>query len=187
MDDRDFDRLTRAVSTRLPRRRLAGLLGLGAAGLGILGLSDLAEARKNRNKNKKNKKRQKKKKKVKRNDFGCVDVGKTCKNDGQCCSGICEGKKNKKCKAHDESTCQAGQDSCIGVPAPCMTTAGFIGQCGTTTGKAAFCFSDGDCFPCTKDADCEPTFGARAACIVCAECLGVTPQGTGCVGVAAEL
>ncbi len=138
----------------------------------------MAEAKKNKNKNKK------KKKKIKRNGFGCVNVGNSCKNDGQCCSGICEGKKDKKkCKAHDESTCQDGQDFCLGVNVPCTTTFGDAGQCTTTTGEAPYCFQDGDCFPCSKDKDCEPIFGAGAACIVCvAECLGENPENTACVG-----
>jgi hypothetical protein len=174
MDAHSFDRMVLAVATRLPRRSLAGLLGLSS-----LGAVALADAKK---------KSKKKKKKIKRNEFGCVSVGKYCKNDGQCCSGICEGKKKKrKCKAHDESTCQPGQYSCEGVPELCTTTAGFTGQCGTTTGKASYCYSDGTCAPCSKDADCEPTFGTGAACIVCAECLEATPQGTGCVGIAAAL
>jgi hypothetical protein len=128
MDHQDFDRLTRAISSRFSRRTLAGLFGLSAVGLG-----GAAEAKK-----------KKKKKKVKRNQFGCVNVGKFCKNDGQCCSGICKGKKGKKkCKRHDESTCQPGQDFCLGVSVPCTTTAGFNGECTTTTGKAPYCFEDG--------------------------------------------
>lgn len=175
MDAHDFDLLTRVVSTQLPRRSLAGLLGLGA-----LGMSSLAEAKKKKNR--------KKKKKVKRNDFNCVDVGKYCKNNGQCCSGICKGKKNKrKCKAHDESTCQAGQDTCLGTNPGCATTAGFMGECATTTGKAPYCFSSGDCFPCSKDTDCESILGAGAACTVCAQCVPETPRGTACVGTAAPL
>lgn len=175
MDAPDFDHLTRAISIRIQRRRLAGLLGMGAAGLGAIGLSDSAEAKKNKNK--------KKKKKVKRNDFDCVDVGKFCKNNGQCCSGICQGKKDKKkCKAHDESTCQAGQDFCLGVEVSCTTTTGSTGSCAITTGKASYCFEDGDCFPCSKDSDCVPLLGAGAACIVCTgECLGENPQSTACV------
>lgn len=178
MDAHDFDRMTRIVSTRLPRRSLAGLLGLSAAGLGAVGLNEFAQAKK-----------KKKKKKVKKNDFGCVNVGKYCKNDGQCCSGICEGKKDKKkCQAHDESTCQAGQDLCLGVDVPCTTTKGETGQCVTTTGNAPYCFSGGDCFPCSKDSDCVAFTGVGSACIVCvSECFGENPQATACVGLEAIL
>jgi hypothetical protein len=170
MDARGFDRMTRAVSTRLPRRGLAGVLGLSA-----LGGTGMAEAKKNNNK----------KKKVKRNDFNCVEVGKFCKNDGQCFSGVCKGKKDKKkCKAHDESTCRAGQDLCLGEEVRCTTSAGASGQCVTTTGKASYCFEDADCFPCSKDSDCEPLLGAGAACIVCvSECSSENPQGTACAGL----
>lgn len=179
MDAHDFDRRTRAISTRLPRRSLAGLLGLGAASLGTLGQIDLTNARK----------KKKKKKKVKRNDFDCVDVGKFCKNNSQCCSGICEGKKNKTCKAHDQSTCQPGQDSCLGTEVQCATTTGAEGNCVTTTGKAPYCYnqSPGNCTQCSKDSDCVPLLGAGAACIVCAICLDQNPDGTACVGLGQPL
>lgn len=174
MEAHEFDRVTRLVSARFSRRTLAGLLGLSAAGV-----ASLTEAKK------------KKKKKVRRNSFGCVDVGKYCKNGGQCCSGICTGKKNtRKCQAHDESTCQPGQDSCAGAgsPIPCTTTAGLTGQCVITTGKAAYCLGGGDCFPCTRDADCAPAFGAGAACIVCtSECSGANSGSTACAGLAEPL
>lgn len=168
MDAHGFDRLARTVSVRIPRRGLASVLGVSALGLGAL-----AEG--------------KKKKKVKKNGFGCVDVGKYCKNDGQCCSGVCDGKKKRKCKAHGASTCQPGQNSCLGVPAGCTTVTGAAGQCSATTGKASYCFTEAACFPCTKDTDCVAQFGAEAACIVCEiECgpenPGGNPKGTSCVG-----
>lgn len=170
MDAQDFDRVARVAATRLPRRALAGLFGLSS-----LGVISHAQAKK-------------KHKKVKRNSFGCVNVGKYCKNDGQCCSGICSGKKRKhKCKPHDERTCQSGQDFCHSVTTPCTTSADFEGLCAITTGKASYCFSDGGCFPCVKDKDCEPTFGTGAACVICADCLGETPTGTFCAGLAAAL
>lgn len=176
MDGMRFDRWTRAVSTMLTRRTLAGALGLGA-----IGLADLADAKK--------KKRKRKKKKVKRNEFGCVDVGRFCKKADQCCSGICQGKKGKKkCKAHDATTCQGGETSaeCGGVDVPCTSSSGEPnGLCFTTTGKAGYCIADGDCFPCQKDADCIPVCGPQAACVVCADCEEQS-GGTGCVGPSAE-
>jgi hypothetical protein len=110
-------------------------------------------------------------------------VGKFCKNNGQCCSGICQGKKGKKkCKAHDEGTCLPGQDACTsGSPVLCTTEGGLPGQCTQTTGKSSFCETTGDCFDCKKDADCVPFCGASAACIVCAECAMEGLQ-TACVG-----
>jgi hypothetical protein len=174
VDCNRFDRLTRSFSTLLSRRTFASALGLGA-----LSLPSLADAKK---KHHRKHKKHKHKKKVKRNDFGCVNVGKFCKNNGQCCSGICQGKKGKKkCKAHDESTCQPGQDVCLGIEVECITTLGDSGACVRTTGNASYCFASGDCFPCTRDPDCESTFGAGAACIVCAEC-AITGN-TACVGL----
>ena len=65
MDHGRFDQIARAISQNLSRRTLAGVIGLGA-----MGISEVADAKK------------KNKKKVKKNEFGCVDVGKFCKNAG---------------------------------------------------------------------------------------------------------
>jgi hypothetical protein len=166
MDAPEFDHLTRAISTRLPRRALTGLLGLSS--LGVVGLTEAGK--------------KKKRKKIRRNIFGCVDVGKFCKNAGQCCSGICKGKKGKKkCRAHDESTCLPGQNVCVGAMVGCITTAGIPGQCGVTTGRAPYCFATGECFPCSKDTDCELPVGFGAACLACPSCFDETPKGTACV------
>jgi hypothetical protein len=159
-----FDSVTRAFSLLLTRRGLAGALGLAA-----IAAPNLAVA-----------KRKKRKKKIKRNEFGCVNVGNFCKDDGQCCSGICEG---KKCKGHDQGTCQLGQDVCAGDDAPCTQTAGGAGECLRTTGNAGYCAGEADIYPCTKDADCVPFCGPRAACIVCAQCAEVNPNGTICAGL----
>lgn len=166
-----FDTLTRDLSSFLSRRTLAGALGLAA--LAYPGSTDA-----------KKKKKRKKKKKVKFNDFGCVNVGSFCKNSGQCCSGICSGKKDKKkCKAHDASTCQPNQDTCLGFPFLCTTGTGNPGQCLITTGEGSYCFGgSGDCHDCKKDADCVPFCGAQAACIVCATCAGESLNNTACVG-----
>lgn len=172
MDVERFDRLTRAFSRLLTRRTLAGALGLG-----VMAAPELAEARKKR-------KKRRKKKKVKKNGFGCVDAGKFCKNGGQCCSGACQGKKDKKkCQARGESTCLSGQDVCISIVAECTTDGGAVGACGTTTGKSSFCFATGGCFACNKDADCEAVCGEGAACVVCGECFA--EGGTGCVSLTA--
>lgn len=175
MDHGRFDQITRLVSSGLSRRTLAGVLGLSP-----LGLAGVAESKKN-NKNKK---------KAKFNEFGCVDVGKFCKNAGQCCSGICEGKKDKKaCQAHNEGTCVNGQvqDFCGGTDVACQTPSGEQGNCDTTTGKAGYCTGDGDCFNCRKDADCIVVCGASAACIRCTGCpetggfACVGPEGNSCI------
>jgi hypothetical protein len=145
----------------------------GPAWRGRVGASDVAKSRKKR------------KKKIKRNALGCVDVGRRCKNASQCSSGICSGKKRKrKCRAHDQSTCQNGQDFCLGVEVACTATTGRPGECATTTGAASYCAVSSSCAVCVRDADCEPTHGVGAACTLCAsECAGSTPNGTACSGL----
>jgi hypothetical protein len=168
MDSDRFDGLTRSVSTLLSRRRLAGLFAASA-----LALPTLSEAKK---------KHKKKKKRAKFNAFGCVNVGNFCKNSGQCCSGLCTG---NKCKAHNTSTCQPGQDICTpSAPVLCTTETGDPGECGITTGQASYCEADGDCFFCNTDADCIGFCGHGAACLVCADCIAT--GGTACVGVSTD-
>lgn len=165
MDRLRFDNLTRSVSLLLSRRTFAGMLSLG-----VLGLPGLVEAKKKR----------KKKKKVTFNDFGCVDVGKFCKNSDQCCSGICQGKKDKRrCAAHDTGGCQVNQDTCLLVEAPSCGQPG--ANCFLTTGKGSFCGFDilSDCVVCARDADCQAFgFGPGAACVVCGDC---NETGTLCI------
>jgi hypothetical protein len=175
VDAARFDALTRRLTSSSARRRMLRVIG----GFGFAGLVShvpwgVAEA--------------KKRKKPKKNQFGCIDVGKKCYGkDAQCCSGICEGKKKKsKCVAHHERNCTADDNSCTG-SVPC----GGNGECYRTTGKGAFCGAEGlcDCHPCKKDADCEAEYGIGAACIVCNVepdgCIGVNgSQGTACVPAA---
>lgn len=154
MDADRFDRLSRAAARVLTRRAMAGILGVG-----FLALPCLTDARK--------KKRRKRKQKIRRNAFGCVNVGRFCKSNGQCCSGICNGKK--RCRAHDSGGCQAGQDVCAGTTVPCTTGTGDAGLCVRTTGNAGYCSFSGRCTTpsCQKDADCQELCGPQAACIVC--------------------
>jgi hypothetical protein len=157
MDTSPLDRLTRSVSILLSRRTLAGALGLGA-----LTFPSGIDA---------GKKRKKKKKKIKRNKFGCVDVGGFCKNSGQCCSGICQGTNGKKkCKSHDTGGCQSGHAiaDCNGEDVPCPDGSG--GSCATTTGKAAFCLNAkfNPVPPCRRDSDCT-SGDLGAACILCGD------------------
>jgi hypothetical protein len=161
VDAKDFDRLSRAASSLLSRRLLAGGLGLAA-----LAFPTLGEAKRKRRK----RRRRRRKNKVAFNAFGCVDVGNFCTSDDQCCSGSCEGEKDKRrCQAHDQSTCQ-GQDGCLGDQALCQTTANAPGICALTTGNASYCAATRFCRNCARDADCVPFCGGGAACIVCAEC-----------------
>lgn len=178
MDPRRFDGLVRALPSGTRRGLLAALAG------GVLA-SPIAAGTKA--------KKRKKKARLRRNAFGCVDVGNACLgNNANCCSGVCAGKKPKKgkrdtsrCVAHDESTCLAGQtlEICGGAAnIGCTTTLGAPGQCVTTTGKAPFCFAGGGaCFRCSKDTDCIPLCGQAAACVVCSgEC--AQTGGATCVG-----
>jgi hypothetical protein len=181
MDANRFDDLIRVLPFTSRRGLLAGLAGGMLAAVTRSPRQPAAQKRKKR-------------KKLQFNAFGCVDVGGACRGNGaNCCSGICAGSKPKqggrdrsRCAAHDQSTCVAGQtdEFCGGIEFTCTTTAGVtIGACITTTGNAPYCFSDGDCFPCKKDADCIGVCGPQAACAVCnaAECAPV--GGTACVGI----
>ena len=159
----DSIRAARGVPSR--RHVLLGLLGAGLAFRGAQ-TPEVAHAEKRRSR------------RVKRNAFGCVNVGGICQNAGQCCSGICEGKKGKRtCREHDGGTgCRAGliEDGCGGtVDVACTTSTGQTGICNTTTGNAGYCIAIGGASPipgCTKDADCRALCGTDAA--VCIRCEG---------------
>jgi hypothetical protein len=161
----------------LPSRRDV-LRGLAVAelGLGLTGLPASLAARKKR-------KRKDKKPKLQRNLYGCVDVGGKCHgNDGNCCSGICQGKKPRKgqkdksrCAAHGVDGCQPDEDQCAFVQAPC----GDGGICFRTTGNANFCGDfTGLCVACRTDPDCEAETGPGSACVVCPFC--AESGGTAC-------
>lgn len=109
MDHHQFDWITRLVASNPSRRTLAGAIGVVA-----LGIPGIAVAKKN-------------KKKIKKNGFGRAYGRKYFKNGGQRCSGICQGKRDKKkCQAHDQSTCANGQqeDFCGGTDVACVSTSG---------------------------------------------------------------
>lgn len=158
VDSTRFDRLTRSISLLLSRRALAGVLAFGT-----LTAPGFTEARKKRKR-----RRRRNKKKIKRNQFGCVNVGNFCQNGGQCCSGICAG---KNCQAHDTGIgCVAGDHTtgCGGTTKSCTTSAGESGSCQTTTGNAPFCYgvSRSD-LCCTTDPECIALCGPGAACVHC--------------------
>jgi len=175
MDANQFDGLARLVGRASPRRRfVVGLALSPLVGFVAARRPDDAPARKRH--------KRKKRKQPKPNAFGCLDVGKACKNNQQCCSDICQGKKGRKrCKAHDTGGCPAGSLSgqCGGETLSCRTVSGVVGRCETTTGNAGYCAGGGDCFACTKDAECQAVCGPRAAC---AKCPGGCSIGTQCVG-----
>lgn len=153
MDTSRIDHLIRRVSVRLSRRTLAGTLGLAALAHPLA-----IDASKKR----------KKKKKIRRNAFGCVNFGGYCKRGGQCCSGICQGKKGrKKCLDRGAGGCQPGFSTvtCGGEDVPCPSQ---DGVCTTTTGNAGFCFRTkfAEALNCRRDADCAVVDPA-AVCILC--------------------
>ena len=171
MDAFRFDRFTRALTTA-PSRRIV-LQSLVATVLGLAPAPPLSAVHARKRKNK-----------VRRNEFGCVNVGNVCKRHDQCCSGICRGKKGKKtCRAHDAKTCTSGQaDAFCKAGSPivgCITSTGRSGSCYTTTGNAGFCAWEFTCVSCTKDADCGPVCGAGSAGAACLRCEGCV-EGTAC-------
>lgn len=176
MDGSRFDALVRSLTARVSRR--AAMRGLFA----VAGL-DPARAVPTVSAGKRGKRP------LQRNAFGCVPVGKPCRGkDGACCSGVCRGKTPKKgekdksrCAAHDTGGCVAGQGTgfCGGSGSPtCVSATGATGNCQTTTGNAGYCRVQENSVSCARDADCQASFGPRAACIVCT---GLA-QGTLCVG-----
>ena len=163
--------------TSVPSRRdvLRGLAG-AALGLGAARLPTRAEAKKKR----KTKTKAKQPKAPKPNQYGCLNVGATCKNDEQCCSGVCAG---QTCRAHHAGICRVDYDLCTtGAAHVCniVGSGGITCACVLTTGNAPFCGETAagyDCQECSQDADCEEEHGAGAACVV---------VGAGICGLCAE-
>jgi hypothetical protein len=168
-----FDLLTRTLSNTLSRRGLLRGLAMVSSFVALHGSGELGARAKG------------KKSKLKRNQYGCVNVGGACRGkDSVCCSGICEGKKPKKgekdkstCVAHHTSTCTAAHRACTGNPQPSCNPDHPQAICYRTTGQAGFCGLDviPGCIPCRKDADCHQQLSEGAACVVCSAC----PDGKG--------
>ena len=181
MDANQFDGAARAIHSGVQRRRVLGTffaVSLGAPLSGLATRSDV-EAR-----------RKKRRKKIKRNSFGCVNVGQKCYGKSEvCCSGICDGKgKKSTCAGHNADTCSSSPHTCL--EQGTGNCGGGQGSCFTTTGNAPFCgqLGDCDCAPCSKDSDCVAEHGTGAACIQCAgsdfyQCTNVNGsiKGTACV------
>lgn len=182
VDNHRFVTVSRSLTDPPSRRDV--LRGLVAAGLG---LDVLRRPKRVVGKN------GRRKKPLRRNTFGCVDIGGPCRGkDKVCCSGRCHGRKPKqgnkdtsRCVAHDASTCQPGQritEVCGGaVDVPCTASTGAGGACNTTTGNAPYCADELFCRACTKDADCRDFCGKAAACVICAGC---AEGGTACASPA---
>jgi hypothetical protein len=178
MDGSEFDGLARTLA-KSRRSLLGGGLVVAAGWLGTSG----AGAKKRR-------KKKRKPKNSKPNGYGCLNVGASCRSEGQCCSGTCEGKKGRrKCVAHDVAICQVDSDVCSGGQAVLCGTNNPLCACTLTTGNAPFC---GDyagfpgetlCRDCSQDTDCEAEFGPGAACVIYSRlCAEICPDtGTACV------
>jgi len=154
VDQHRISRLTRAWRGASSRRDVVRALAGMGLGLGGVHLPDLAAARK---------KRKRRTRKAKPNAFGCLSVGKRCKNAEQCCSDICQGKKGKKtCRARGAGTCdQQGLGICAtGDPAAALCKDDETCACFPTTAGSNFCATliGGEdpsfCIDCAKDADC---------------------------------
>jgi hypothetical protein len=194
MDPTSIDIMARGLERRAPRRAALGVLGGLAALLTRLGIVGI-DARKNK----------KGKEKLKRNAFGCVNVGAGCRGkDANCCSGICQGKKPRKgqkdksrCVAHNTGSCTPQRSLCVTGSAVSYCTPGeFDAVCVATTGNAGYCASNvgltaDNCRVCRTDPECEAAgFPAGSACVILtgvgcvgpSDCNGVNgSQGTACV------
>jgi hypothetical protein len=178
MDGSRFDKLTRSLARVSDRRRI-----FAGAATGLLahvgpGLSRAAGARQRKGK-------KRKRQVLAFNEFGCVNVGGTCRGKNSvCCSGRCQGSKPKpgmpdrrRCVAHDTGGCTKTDRVCPSVP--CTTSIGHAGGCATTTGNAPYCADVVTTIPCNKDADCEQYCGSLAACHVCIGVAGGRCAGPG--------
>lgn len=161
MKDDRFDNLIRAMP--FSRRMVIGVVA-SAMDPGLTA----GEVRKTRKGNER-----KRDKKSKPNAYGCLNVGKRCTRAGQCCSGVCQGKKGKRrCADHDASVCTVADDYCAAGQAARCGFSNVNCICVVTTGGAPFC---GDftgppgelhCRSCSHDTECEAEFGPGAACVV---------------------
>jgi hypothetical protein len=187
MDQHRITVLRRSFIGMPSRRDL--LHGLAGVGMGLRGLwpQEPAAAKRKRNQKTRNKK-------AKPNAFGCLSVGKTCKNAKPCCSGICMGKQGKRtCRAHDTGTCQQDVPAICQSGSPLTTTCNNRPDCAcfrTTAGSSicgeTLCGRAGcsDCAACQRDADCVALgFPPEAACapVSTGICVGNCDSGMACV------
>jgi hypothetical protein len=171
--------VARSLATAAPRRMALAALAGSALTVLMSGVGrQTADAKRRKGKGKQ--------KKIKRNAFGCVDVGKACRGkDANCCSGNCEGRKPKRgkkdksrCVAHNTGSCLPENNACVD---PGITSCGTFGVCLRTTGKASFCAGLGICEVCARDPDCDAVTGPGSACIDCPRNGCGTGQVTYCV------
>ena len=182
MDGFHFDDLIRTLS-QSRRSLLGGALALAG------GWQSVASAKARRTP--KRHKHKKRGNEPKLNAYGCLNVGVRCKNAGQCCSGVCEGKKGRRtCRAHDTRECkQDGPGFCAAsniIDAFCGETACL---CYRTTGGSRVCGEElsgvvSQCADCHKDRDCEDLgFPPGSACapLFGGRCDGACEAGMACI------
>ena len=180
MEAQRFDTFARLMVRPAARRRL--LFGLAAGpflGLIAARLADDTEAKKKR------KRKKRKDKKPQPNEFGCLEVGQSCKNADQCCSGICEG---KKCRAHHTGTCIQDSPGACTAENPAALKCNNAGGClcfGTTAGSLACVYAVAEiCAECTRDPDCEALgFPPGSVCVPFSvgACAGMCESGMACL------
>lgn len=163
-----FGASIRALRATTSRRDIVRSLGAMGLGLGAIRLTRSADAKKKR--------RRKKRKRIpnaKPNFYGCAEVGDACATANDCCSGVCEGKKDKKtCQVHGAGTCDQETDGYCQAEDPEQTACNDVPGCfcWRTTAGSQFCDdfngeSGTDCANCRKDADCEALgFPTGSAC-----------------------
>jgi hypothetical protein len=171
MDQTRFDTWTRELAQTSPlvsrRWAMARVAGAALTGLAVFaGIDRTTEA------------------------AGCKRVDEPCKRAGQCCSGICNGKRGKKkCRGHGAGTCKRNQDVCAtSFPEGerCNNEANCL--CLQTTSGTSFCANPGSngvaCTNCKRDADCRQLgFPEGSACVVVSTgwCSGTCASGRGCM------
>jgi hypothetical protein len=136
MDERRFDNLSRILGSAETRRR--ALKMLGGSGLAVL-LARLS---------------------VGESGAACRKAKKSCRRDGQCCSGRC---KKGRCKGNAKAVVNECVGAEPGTPTPCAGGNGCF--CVTTITGEPFCGNAGDCSGCSADADCDAITGPGSACI----------------------
>jgi hypothetical protein len=100
----------------------------------------------------------------------CRNPGRPCNRGGQCCSGLCAGKKGKRrCRTSPgQSICTLADNQCLPGVQPKDCGLGDLScLCFVTTRGRAVCtqFAGGDATPCSSDGECESRFGRGAVCI----------------------
>lgn len=114
----------------------------------------------------------------------CLQPGKACKRDNQCCSDVC---RRRKCRpTRPQGTCRVGEDRCQQGSgfAYCNNTTSC--GCYVTMSGALFCGSrfDSTCYLCTSDEECRIPTGPGSRCVQVAGtpyCPGCAFTGTVCI------